>query len=187
MFICYAHFSFTRLSIHLKCINNIKVFNHSNIFLALSLLLLLSRFSRVWLCDPMDCSPPGSSVHGILQARMLEWVAVPSPGDLPDPGIKSRSLALQADSLLSEPPGKPWQYRAMLEKQTWARLPGFQRLRLSLTIQAALSTRLNFPLLTSPMRSPDTHELTAVGGNPRLLSLGSCSIDPFFFLCNLSS
>ena len=30
------------------------------------------------LCDPMDCSPPGSSVHGILQARILEWVAMPS-------------------------------------------------------------------------------------------------------------
>ena len=33
--------------------------------------------SRVWLCDPMDCSPPGSSVHGIPQARILEWVAIP--------------------------------------------------------------------------------------------------------------
>ena len=31
------------------------------------------------LCDPMDCSPPGSSVHGILQARRLDWVAMPSP------------------------------------------------------------------------------------------------------------
>ena len=30
------------------------------------------------LCDPMDCSPPGSSVHGILQARVLEWIAMPS-------------------------------------------------------------------------------------------------------------
>ena len=30
------------------------------------------------LCDPMDCSPPGSSVHGILQARILEWIAMPS-------------------------------------------------------------------------------------------------------------
>ena len=59
------------------------------------------------LCDPMDCSPPGSSVHGILQARILEWVAFPSPGDLPDPGIKPRSPALQAESLPSEPPGKP--------------------------------------------------------------------------------
>jgi len=37
----------------------------------------------------MDCSPSGSSVHGILQARILEWVAMPSPpGDLPDPGIE---------------------------------------------------------------------------------------------------
>ena len=32
------------------------------------------------LCDPMDCSPPGSSVHGILQARILEWVAIPFSG-----------------------------------------------------------------------------------------------------------
>ena len=39
---------------------------------------VLSRFSWVWLCDPMDCSPPGSSVPGILQARILEWVAMPS-------------------------------------------------------------------------------------------------------------
>ena len=51
----------------------------------------------------MDCSPPGSSIHGILQARILEWVAIPFSSDLPDPGIKPRSLALQADSLLSEP------------------------------------------------------------------------------------
>ena len=36
---------------------------------------MLSRFSHVQLCDPMDCSSPGSSVHGILQVRMLEWVA----------------------------------------------------------------------------------------------------------------
>ena len=54
------------------------------------------------LCDPMDCSPPGSSVHGILQARLLEWVAFHFPGDLP--WIKPGSPALQADSLPSEPP-----------------------------------------------------------------------------------
>ena len=40
------------------------------------LLLLLSRFSRVQLCDPIDSSPPGSSVSGILQTRILEWVAI---------------------------------------------------------------------------------------------------------------
>ena len=47
---------------------------------------------RVRLCDPVDCSPPGSSVHGILQERILEWVAVPPPGDLSDPGIEPASL-----------------------------------------------------------------------------------------------
>jgi len=47
----------------------------------------------------MDCGPPGSSVHGILQARILEWVAIPfSTVDLPDPGIKSRSPIFQANS-----------------------------------------------------------------------------------------
>jgi len=46
-------------------------------------------------------------VHGILQARILEGVAFPSPGDLPNPGIKLRSPTLQADSLLAKPQGKP--------------------------------------------------------------------------------
>ena len=55
----------------------------------------------------MDCSPPGSSVHGILQARLLSRKPFPSPGDLPDPGIEPSSLALQVDSLPSEPLGKP--------------------------------------------------------------------------------
>ena len=41
-------------------------------------LCMLSRFSRVWLCNPMDCSPPGFPVRGILQARILEWVAISS-------------------------------------------------------------------------------------------------------------
>ena len=43
-------------------------------------------------CDPMDCSPPGSSVHRILQIRILEWVAMPPPGELTDPGIQLVSL-----------------------------------------------------------------------------------------------
>ena len=59
------------------------------------------------LCDPMDCSPPGFSVHGILQARILEWIAIPFSRGLPHPGIKTWSPAFQADSLPSEPLGKP--------------------------------------------------------------------------------
>ena len=47
------------------------------------------------LYDPMDCSLPESSVHGIPQSRILEWVVLPSSRDLPNPGIKPRSLALQ--------------------------------------------------------------------------------------------
>ena len=54
-----------------------------------------------------ECSLPGSSVHGILQAGILEWVTFPSPGDLPNPGIEPRSPALQADSLPAEPKGSP--------------------------------------------------------------------------------
>ena len=61
------------------------------------------------LCDPMNCSSPGFSAHGFLQARILEWVPVPPPGDPPNPRIKPRSPALQVDSLLTEPPhlGRP--------------------------------------------------------------------------------
>ena len=55
------------------------------------------------LCNPMDCSPPGSSVHGILQARYWSWLPFPSPGDLPNLGIKPRPPTLQAGSLPSEP------------------------------------------------------------------------------------
>ena len=44
------------------------------------------------LCDSVDCSPSGSSSHGILQARILEWFACPPPRDLPNPGIEPVSL-----------------------------------------------------------------------------------------------
>ena len=49
----------------------------------------------------VNCSLPGSSVHGIFQARILKWVAIPFSRDLPDSGIEPRSPALQTDSLLS--------------------------------------------------------------------------------------
>ena len=56
--------------------------------------VLLVAFSvasvKVCLCDAMECSSPGSSVHGILQARTLEWVAMPSSGDLLDPGVEPK-------------------------------------------------------------------------------------------------
>ena len=69
------------------------------------------------LCDPMDSSLSGSSIHGIFQAYMC-WSGLlfPSPGDLPKPGIEPRSPALQADVLPSEPPGKPWKHTKGLTK-----------------------------------------------------------------------
>ena len=61
-----------------------------------------SNCSVVSDCDPMNCSPLGSSVHGIFQERILGWYPFSSPGGFPDPGIESGFPALQADSLLSE-------------------------------------------------------------------------------------
>ena len=62
--------------------------------------------SCLTLCNPMDSSSPGSSVHGISSARILE-LPFSSPEDFPNPGIEPRSLILQADSSPAEPPGKP--------------------------------------------------------------------------------
>ena len=78
-------------------------------FMAALVVVVLVAQSCPTLYNPTDCSPPGSSVHGILQARILEWIAIPSPGDLPDPAIESESPALKADSLLSELQGSLWQ------------------------------------------------------------------------------
>ena len=67
--------------------------------------------SCLTLCNLMDCSSPDSSVHGIPQAKVLEWVAVSFSRGSSGPGIASRSPALQADSLPSEPPVEtPRQY-----------------------------------------------------------------------------
>ena len=59
------------------------------------------------LCDPMDCSLPGSSIRGSLQARVLEWVAVSFSRRSSQPRDRTRVSPLQADTLPSEPPGKP--------------------------------------------------------------------------------
>ena len=55
--------------------------------------------------NPMNCSPPGFSVHGISQARILEWVAMPSSRGSSQPRIESASLHWQVDSL----PLRPWE------------------------------------------------------------------------------
>ena len=63
--------------------------------------------SCLTLYDPMDCSRPGSSVHGTLQARILEWVAIPFSGESFQPSDRTQVSHNAADSLPSEPAGKP--------------------------------------------------------------------------------
>ena len=86
---------------------------------------MLSHFSHVQLfAAPMDCILPGSSIHGILQARILESVAMPSSRGLCDPGMEPACLLhWQVGSLPLGPPGKPSfplgllkLYKALLKK-----------------------------------------------------------------------
>ena len=71
------------------------------------------------LCD-LDCSPLGSSVHGILQARILEWVAMPSSRGSSQPRDRTPvscdcCIGRQTGSLPLEPPGKPWHLMLVIE------------------------------------------------------------------------
>ena len=62
--------------------------------------VVVQSLSRVYLfCNPMDCNPPGSSVHGISQPRRLNGLLFPSPGDLSNIGIEPKSPDWQGDSL----------------------------------------------------------------------------------------
>ena len=70
-------------------------------------MMFLNRSVKVIKSCPTLCDPKDYSVHRILQARILEWVAFPFSGDFPNPWIKPRSPALQLDSLPAEPQGKP--------------------------------------------------------------------------------
>ena len=74
--------------------------------------------SCLTLCDPMDWSLPDFSVHGILQARILEWVAIPFSRGSSQP----RSPILLLGSLPSEPPGKPRQVRSLTNIPVWTGL-----------------------------------------------------------------
>ena len=100
-FLYALHVSKTFHSIH-------KLWNHGEFISAiyyaswLSVSVLIAQLCLT-LRDPTNWGLPGSSIPGISQARILEWIAIPFSRDLPDPGIKSRSPSLQADSLPSEP------------------------------------------------------------------------------------
>ena len=76
-------------------------------------MLCLVTQSCLTLCDSMNCSLPGSSVHGDSLGKN-SGVGCPPPEDLPNPGIRPKSLALQVDSILFEPPAEPFFYSGIL-------------------------------------------------------------------------
>ena len=97
------------------------------------------------LCDPLDCRLPGSSVHGIFQAKILEWVDISPPGDLPNPGIE---LAFPISCIagrffITEPPGKrPYSSQSHC---LWQRLM-YIPLNLHSLIFQDTTDRLHFPV-----------------------------------------
>ena len=84
--------------------------------------------SCLTLCDAMDHRPPGPSVHGILQARILEWVAIPFFGDLPIPGIELESLMSPALAGGFFPTSATWEAQLSgnrpINNQSERRVPG---------------------------------------------------------------
>ena len=109
------------------------------------------------LCDPIDCSPPVSSVHGILQSGL----PCLSPGDLPDPGIEPRSPSLQVDSLPFELPGK----HVTLQNLHYLSLNFLKNKQIG-----GLSYKWQIIRATSPQATPVAWYLTFKS----LVSLGKC-------------
>ena len=116
---------------------------------------------------PTDCSPPGSSVHGILQARIVAWVAISFSRGSSTPRDQTpvSCSALQADFLPSEPPGKFWATSEASNMHPF------------LNAEAVLSTWLQFPRETRGDLHPLSHSLvleaTSTGSiRPRSCSLG---------------
>ena len=70
-------------------------------------MVVLVPKSCLTLCDPMDCCPPGSSVHGILQARILEWVAISFSRGSSWPRVRTLVSCIVGRFFTTEPPGKP--------------------------------------------------------------------------------
>ena len=75
------------------------------------------------LCNPMDCSPPDFSVHGISQQEYWSGLPFSSPGDLSNPGIKPESPTLASRFFTTEPPGKPLMYGCFLQNPSAIIMP----------------------------------------------------------------
>ena len=91
----HLYLQLTIMYIHFVSIFSLQPYHeHFSIFYRQSSQLSLRSCTTHRLCDPIDCSPPGSSIHGILQARILEWVAMPPQGIFPTQWLNSGLLRL---------------------------------------------------------------------------------------------
>ena len=104
-----------------------------------------SRQSCLTLCDPINCSPSGSPVQWILQAWILEWVAMPSSRDLPDPGIEPESLMSPAWQMGSSPLVPPQSVQSLSRVRLFAS-PWTAAHQASLSITSSQSNSNSCPL-----------------------------------------
>ena len=131
---------------------------------------MLSHFSHIQLCSPMDHGPPGSSVHGILQARIQEWVAMPSSkgSSRPRDQTSISYLHWQVGSLPLAPPGKQVCSRknSKTASEFLSQSPSSIREELCNSQQGNSSLEIQFSSLvkipTSQVRGKDSMTLTNV-------------------------
>ena len=136
--------------------------------------------SYLTLCDPVDCSPPGSSVHGILQARILEWVAMPSRRSS-WPRDQTQVSQLQADSLPYE--GKNLRERTPCHREVqnlysdvcqlfFNKTEGKKRLviKIFLTLQKTFFA-MNLWILGAPLHIPGFTHIPSWEGGAQMVQL----------------
>ena len=117
-------------------------------------------------CNPMGCSPPGSSVHGIIQARILEWVAISSSRRSFRPRDGTQVSCMQADSVPSEPPGKPHVFWSLGDSESTWRTGDFWAWQTWLGFPAALLPAC--ALVSTPLRWVWASEISCERGPWRL-------------------
>ena len=112
---------------------------------------MLSHSVVQLFCNPRDCSPPGSSVQGIFSQEYWSWLSFPTPGDLPDPGIKPASLASSSLAGRFLTIVLPRKANIQRGKQIIVRCLGRQ-----------IKTRIIDPVLHSPVRGLYPHTICHV-------------------------
>ena len=109
--------------------------------------------SCLTLCDPMNCSLLGSSVHGTLQARILEWVAISFSRGSSQPRDQTQVSCIVADSLPSEPPGKP-----LINKQVLLTVLEARKSKIKLLTESeCLVRRTHFQFIDGSLLAVSSH------------------------------